>query len=255
MEAAATDGTTMFAMSSPSSASIAMIAPTSTPDVPFWTYSTTEVSSRSAEKVGIGRCSTPSSSAQRPLLPAELSVRGPAQHQLDPNWETRVQVLTTILPMMPSSCASTSMLALSVSMPSRTSPATKLSPSLNFHSLTLPSVIVGERAGIVSGVTWRAGRVVETVGGGGLATEAAARARRAGRTGSAGPRGASHEGGEARGEHAATAGGVVRIGRSRADLTFWCRWPQRGSVACRPSFLKLGPLSRLCAGSLGFDTL
>lgn len=51
---------------------------------------------------------------------------------------------TRILPMTPSSCASTSIDALSVSSESRRSPAAKASPSLTFHSEMVPSVIVGD---------------------------------------------------------------------------------------------------------------
>ncbi len=78
---------------------------------------------------------------------------------------------TRILPMIPSSCASTSMTALSVSctigewssemfhrsyccaqhtISSSTSPAVKLSPSLFFHDAIPPSVMVGDIAGILN---------------------------------------------------------------------------------------------------------
>mmetsp|Transcript_5274 Transcript_5274/g.8790 ORF Transcript_5274/g.8790 Transcript_5274/m.8790 type:complete len:204 (-) Transcript_5274:230-841(-) len=48
----------------------------------------------------------------------------------------------------PSSCASKSMLALSVSMTAMESPAAKDSPSLTFHLEMVPASIVGERAGM-----------------------------------------------------------------------------------------------------------
>lgn len=48
--------------------------------------------------------------------------------------------------MMPSSCASTSIEALSVSMVRRTAPASNASPSLTFHSEMPPSVMVGDCA-------------------------------------------------------------------------------------------------------------
>lgn len=48
--------------------------------------------------------------------------------------------------MMPSSCASTSIAALSVSTERRTSPAANESPSFTFHSEMLPSVMVGDCA-------------------------------------------------------------------------------------------------------------
>lgn len=57
--------------------------------------------------------------------------------------------LVKILNIMPSSWASTSIVALSVSISSRTSPATNLSPSLTRQAAMLPSVMVGERAGMV----------------------------------------------------------------------------------------------------------
>lgn len=56
---------------------------------------------------------------------------------------------TMILAMMPSSCASTSICALSVSTSSSASPATNSSPSLTFHDAMFPSVIVGDSAGMV----------------------------------------------------------------------------------------------------------
>src|SRR3569833_2300934 len=56
---------------------------------------------------------------------------------------------TTILPILPSSTASTSMVALSVSISAITSPEETLSPSLTCHLASLPSSIVGESAGMV----------------------------------------------------------------------------------------------------------
>ena len=53
-----------------------------------------------------------------------------------------------ILPSVPSSTASTSMVALSVSISAMTSPEATLSPSFFSHLARLPSSIVGERAGI-----------------------------------------------------------------------------------------------------------
>src|SRR6266853_2528204 len=54
----------------------------------------------------------------------------------------------TILASTPSSTASTSIVALSVSISARTSPARTVSPSLLTQRAILPSVIVGESAGI-----------------------------------------------------------------------------------------------------------
>src|SRR5688572_2869953 len=55
---------------------------------------------------------------------------------------------TRILPMVPSSTASTSMVALSVSISAMTSPDFTASPSFFSHLARLPFSIVGERAGI-----------------------------------------------------------------------------------------------------------
>src|SRR5690606_28918105 len=54
-----------------------------------------------------------------------------------------------IRPSVPSSTASTSIVALSVSISAMTSPAETRSPSLTCHVAIFPSVMVGERAGIV----------------------------------------------------------------------------------------------------------
>src|SRR6218665_300285 len=56
---------------------------------------------------------------------------------------------TMILPILPSSTASTSIVALSVSISAMTSPEETLSPSLTCHLASLPSSIVGESAGMV----------------------------------------------------------------------------------------------------------
>ena len=55
---------------------------------------------------------------------------------------------TRILPTLPSSTASTSMVALSVSISAITSPALTAWPSLMSHLASLPSSMVGESAGI-----------------------------------------------------------------------------------------------------------
>ncbi len=59
---------------------------------------------------------------------------------------------TTILPKVPSSTASTSMVALSVSISAITSPAEIFSPSFLSQRARLPSVMVGDRAGIRSSI-------------------------------------------------------------------------------------------------------
>src|SRR4029077_13065119 len=55
---------------------------------------------------------------------------------------------TRILPSLPSSAASTSMVALSVSISAMTSPARTLSPSRTSHLTSFPSSMVGESAGM-----------------------------------------------------------------------------------------------------------
>jgi hypothetical protein len=56
---------------------------------------------------------------------------------------------TTIFATFPSSTASTSIVALSVSISAMTSPALTSSPSLTSHLARFPSSMVGERAGMV----------------------------------------------------------------------------------------------------------
>ena len=55
---------------------------------------------------------------------------------------------TIIFPITPSSTASNSIVALSVSISAITSPLSTESPSLTNHFASVPSSIVGERAGI-----------------------------------------------------------------------------------------------------------
>ena len=55
---------------------------------------------------------------------------------------------TMILPIVPSSTASNSIVALSVSISARMSPEETVSPSLTSHLASVPSSIVGDRAGI-----------------------------------------------------------------------------------------------------------
>ena len=55
---------------------------------------------------------------------------------------------TRILPSTPSSTASTSMVALSVSISAITSPDEMVSPSDLTHLASVPSSMVGDRAGI-----------------------------------------------------------------------------------------------------------
>ena len=55
---------------------------------------------------------------------------------------------TIIFPITPSSTASNSIVALSVSISAITSPLSTVSPSLTNHFASVPSSIVGERAGI-----------------------------------------------------------------------------------------------------------
>lgn len=109
--ASSCEGISMLDRSSPSSARTAMSLPTGTPAAPSFSCRAREPSQR--EEGGRTR------------------VEGRRRR-------------TRILPMMPSSCASTSIEALSVSMVRRTAPASNASPSLTFHSLMPPSVMVGD---------------------------------------------------------------------------------------------------------------
>ena len=59
-----------------------------------------------------------------------------------------VPSLTRISPSTPSSIDSNSIVALSVSISAIISPAIMLSPTFLYHFATLPSVIVGDKAGI-----------------------------------------------------------------------------------------------------------
>ncbi|KAH3662259.1 hypothetical protein OGAPHI_005507 [Ogataea philodendri] len=61
---------------------------------------------------------------------------------------------------IPSSWASTSMVALSVSTSSSTSPELNLSPSFTFHETMPPSSMVGDMAGIPNGVAFSLSAVV-----------------------------------------------------------------------------------------------
>jgi hypothetical protein len=60
---------------------------------------------------------------------------------------------TRISSTSPSSTASTSIVALSVSISAMTSPALTVSPALMCHLVSVPSSIVGESAGIRISVT------------------------------------------------------------------------------------------------------
>src|SRR5215813_1403765 len=64
---------------------------------------------------------------------------------------------TTICATVPSSTASTSMVALSVSISQITCPAFTTSPTLTCHFASLPSVMVGDRAGIRTGIDMASG--------------------------------------------------------------------------------------------------
>lgn len=141
-------GTSMEAMSSPSSASRAMSLPTATPEVPSLTYNE-------------GRRSCVLARAPQPSELGACCFERVLQQNKDS------EILTIIFPSTPSSCASTSIEALSVSMDTKTSPALKLSPTLYFHSVTVPSVMVGDMAGMSNSEVAAVGREAWTVGWGG----------------------------------------------------------------------------------------
>src|SRR6185437_2065326 len=71
---------------------------------------------------------------------------------------------TRILASVPSSTASISMVALSVSISASTSPAATLSPGCLCHFASLPSVIVGESAGISTSIGIAPSRVRVDIG-------------------------------------------------------------------------------------------
>ena len=68
---------------------------------------------------------------------------------LDPTCTPFVPSTWMIFAIIPSSWASTSIVALSVSISSRTSPVENESPSFTFQLAMFPSVIVGDIAGMV----------------------------------------------------------------------------------------------------------
>jgi hypothetical protein len=83
--------------------------------------------------------------------PARADLSSPSSNNNAIGWLTgtpSVPSATSILPRMPSSTASTSMVALSVSISARTSPDSTASPSFLCHLASLPSVMVGDSAGI-----------------------------------------------------------------------------------------------------------
>ena len=67
-----------------------------------------------------------------------------------PTFTPSVPSGTRIFAIVPSSTASNSIVALSVSISARRSPAATASPSLTSHLVRVPCSIVGERAGILS---------------------------------------------------------------------------------------------------------
>src|SRR6202034_801841 len=90
-----------------------------------------------------------------PPLPLRLSASSPSPRIMAIGVLTATSLVpsgTRILPSVPSSTASTSMVALSVSISAITSPDLTLSPSFLSHLARLPFSMVGERAGINTSV-------------------------------------------------------------------------------------------------------
>ena len=84
---------------------------------------------------------------------AETSSPSPARIAITvPTFTPSVPSATRILAIVPSSTASNSIVALSVSISARMSPDFTLSPSLTSHLASVPSSIVGDRAGILSSI-------------------------------------------------------------------------------------------------------
>ena len=69
-----------------------------------------------------------------------------------PTFTPSVPSSTWIEASVPSSTASNSIVALSVSISAMMSPASTLSPGLTSHLASVPSSMVGDRAGILIGV-------------------------------------------------------------------------------------------------------
>jgi hypothetical protein len=69
-----------------------------------------------------------------------------------PTFTSSVPSATRILAIVPSSIASNSIVALSVSISASRSPDETVSPSFTSHLASVPSSMVGERAGILSSI-------------------------------------------------------------------------------------------------------
>ena len=93
-----------------------------------------------AAAAGAGAAGVPRSAA---VSPSSRSCKITA-----PTFTPSVPAATMILPTTPSSIDSTSIVALSVSISARISPEETVSPSFTSHFDSVPSSIVGERAGI-----------------------------------------------------------------------------------------------------------
>ena len=92
-------------------------------------------------------------SAEPAACPASASALSPSPRSMAMGVLTftpSVPAGIRILPSVPSSTASTSIVALSVSISSRTSPAEKASPGFFFQAAIPPSVMVGDMAGMLN---------------------------------------------------------------------------------------------------------
>ena len=77
--------------------------------------------------------------------PAKIAIGVPTFTPSDPS-------ATRIFATVPSSTASNSIVALSVSISARMSPDATVSPSFTSHLASVPSSIVGDKAGILSSI-------------------------------------------------------------------------------------------------------
>ena len=93
-------------------------------------------------RVGLGRGRGRNVLALRPAMVAMTA----------PTFTPSVPSGTRIFAIVPSSTASNSIVALSVSISARRSPEATLSPSLTSHLASVPSSIVGDSAGILSSI-------------------------------------------------------------------------------------------------------
>ena len=118
---------------------------------PRWRWPAAGVRRRVPPAPARPRPSAPEPAAPPPAGAVTLFGSSPSPAISAMSWLTGTSAVpsgTTILARMPSSTASTSMVALSVSISAMTSPDFTVSPSFFSHLARLPFSMVGDRAGI-----------------------------------------------------------------------------------------------------------